>query len=101
MYIFCPDDHLLEINQRYLDHTDYTDIITFPYNYEPIEAEIYISLGRVHENAANFGVTPKEELLRVIVHGLLHMCGYDDQKDTDKAQMRKLEDKFIKKAIDA
>ena len=95
LYIFCSDDELLTINRQYLNHDDLTDIITFPYKYDPIEAEIYISIDRVKENAVSFHVPFEEELSRVLVHGILHMCGYDDHSELDKVKMRELENKFI------
>ena len=95
LYIFCTDEELLNINRQYLNHDDFTDIITFPYKYDPIEAEIYISVDRVKENAESFHVPFEEELSRVLVHGILHMCGYNDQSELDKVKMRELEDKFI------
>jgi rRNA maturation RNase YbeY len=92
-YIFCSDDYVLQINQEYLNHDYYTDIITFPYQQDKmIESDIFISLDRVYENADTMQVTKKQELLRVIVHGVLHLCGLKDKTDDDVYQMRKAED---------
>ena len=95
-YIFCSDDDLLYMNQRYLDHDTFTDIITFDYSEDDlISAEIYISIDRVKENAKDFKVKFKNELRRVIVHGVLHCCGYSDSSKELKAEMRALENKKI------
>ena len=77
-YVFVNDASLLEINQKYLQHDTLTDIITFPYQSDPVEAEIYISAERVRANAETYGVPIREEFLRVISHGVLHLCGWDD-----------------------
>ena len=96
-YVFCSDERLLQINRQFLQHDFYTDIITFPLSQpqEPITAEIYISVDRVRENARKFGVSMKNELLRVILHGSLHLCGYGDKTAPEQAKMRKLEDKYL------
>ncbi len=95
-YIFCSDKYLKTLNKEYLDHDNYTDIITFPYGYEPIEADIFISLERVAENAKYFEHDDfPQELHRVMVHGLMHMCGYQDKKASDKRHMRSLENKYL------
>ncbi len=92
-YIFCSDEYLHEINLEYLQHDTYTDIITFPYQNPPIvEGDIFISIDRVRENAQQFGVTFEQELLRVIIHGVLHLCGQGDKSAEEQQQMRKLED---------
>jgi rRNA maturation RNase YbeY len=91
-YIFCSDEDLLFMNQRYLDHDTFTDIITFDYSEdESISAEIYISIDRVKENSKNFKVKFENELKRVLVHGILHCCGYGDSTEESKAKMRALE----------
>ena len=88
-YAFCDDAFLLDLNQEYLKHDTLTDIITFPYNTNPIEAEIYISFDRVKENAIAYSQgNTLQELQRVLVHGLLHMCGYDDHDHQRKQEMR-------------
>ena len=96
-YIFCSDDHLLQMNQQFLDHNTFTDIITFDLSEskDDIEGEIYISVDRVRENAGKFGVPYDNELHRVIFHGMLHLCGFKDKKDTDKKVMRTKEDECI------
>lgn len=93
-YIFCSDDHLLHINRDYLNHDFYTDIITFHYHEgsQDIESDIYISIDRVKENAKKSEKDFEEELMRVIVHGLLHLVGYDDTTPDLKKEMRKKED---------
>lgn len=96
-YVFCSDDFLLEINQSYLNHDTYTDIITFDYNEDGLlSGEIYISTDRVVENALRFRESETNELHRVMVHGLLHLCGYPDKTDEEKDVMRKLENEKIK-----
>jgi probable rRNA maturation factor len=96
-YVFCSDRYLLQINQDYLHHNEYTDIITF--DLSPTQAailgEIYISVERVRENARLFSTTIKEELHRVIFHGALHLCGYKDKTPKDQAIMRQMEDKYL------
>ncbi|MBP9193679.1 MAG: rRNA maturation RNase YbeY [Saprospiraceae bacterium] len=96
-YIFCSDEYLLNINQEYLQHDDYTDIITFPYQQgATVESDIFISLERVKENAAQFSEgNEKQELLRVIAHGLLHLIGFGDKKEEDVHKMRDAENKAI------
>ena len=88
-FIFCNDQYLLSINNKFLGHDTYTDIITFPLNEvgEAISGEIYISVDRVRENAANGGCTIKKELHRVLFHGVLHLCGYKDKTKKDKKTM--------------
>lgn len=96
-YIFCSDQRLLEINQQFLQHDFYTDIITFPLSDpgQPISGEIYISVDRVRDNAAVFGSSIKRELHRVIFHGALHLCGYKDKKPREEKLMREMEDKYL------
>lgn len=98
-YIFCTDDYLLEINKRHLNHSTYTDIITFDNSGESksIDSEIYISIDRVRENAEHYKTTFKNELLRVMFHGILHLMGYKDKTKADEAQMRKMEDLWLAK----
>ena len=97
-FIFCSDRALLEINQKYLNHDFYTDIITFNLSEtEVIQAEIYISIDRVRENSLKLGVSIKSELLRVIFHGVLHLCGYDHE--TDNGEMNRLEQKLRKRLL--
>ena len=94
-YYFCDDKSIKEINQSYLRHDYETDIITFPYEYKPVEAEIYISVETVESNASRFGVSFNHELLRVIIHGLLHMLGFDDQTQAKQDEMTIAENKFL------
>lgn len=96
--IFCDDDHLLGINRDFLQHDYYTDIITFdlsPSSKAPLEAELYISVDRVKENAASLGQPFYRELHRVIFHGLLHLLGYKDKQKKDQALMRQMEEKLL------
>ena len=97
-YIFCDDEYLLQLNQLHLKHNNYTDIITFPLSKkgEPLIAEIYISIGRVKENAENFQIPFLLELYRVVFHGALHLCGYKDKLKVDVELMRKKEDQYLK-----
>ncbi len=96
-YIFCSDAHLLRINQAYLRHDDYTDIITFDLSEEPgrITGEIYISTDRVRENARQLRQSLRSEMHRVIFHGALHLCGYTDKKPADQQVMRLKEDHYL------
>lgn len=96
-YIFCDDDYLYNINLTYLNHDTLTDIITFDYTEDNIlNSDIYISVDRVAENAEIFNVSFQEELLRVMVHGILHLCGYKDKTDEDSNKMRLKEEEKIK-----
>lgn len=91
-YIFCNDEYLLGINQQYLQHDTYTDIITFDYvEGKVLSGDIYISTERVRENARIYHVDFENELKRVLSHGVLHLCGYKDKTETDAAQMREKE----------
>lgn len=96
-YVLCSDEYLLEMNRQYLDHDYYTDILTFDNSESDseIEGDVFISLERVRENAANESVSPDEELRRVLAHGILHLCGYDDHTDQEKANMRQKEDYYL------
>ena len=96
-YIFCDDEYLLDINQRFLDHDTYTDIISFDDSMgNLLNGDIYISTERVRENAAEFNEDFETELKRVIVHGILHYCGYKDKSEDDAALMRRKESEKIK-----
>jgi probable rRNA maturation factor len=96
-YIFCDDDYLVEINQQYLNHDTLTDIISFDYSLgNEIHGDIYISIERVRENAEEFKVSFEEELKRVMIHGVLHYCGYKDKSESDETLMRSKEDEKIK-----
>jgi probable rRNA maturation factor len=98
-YIFCTDKKLLEINRNFLQHDDLTDIITFDLSEKgaATTGEIYISADRVRENARDLGIPFKQELLRVIFHGALHLCGYRDKSKADISEMRMTENKYLKK----
>ena len=95
--IFCTDKYLLDINKRFLQHDYFTDIITFNLSEDTniIEAEIYISVDRIRENAADNRVSITKELRRVIFHGVLHLCGYNDKASADKKEMTRLEDESL------
>ena len=96
-FIFCDDEYLLEINQKYLDHDTYTDIISFDNSVGNIlGGDIFISTERVMENAGNFNVSFDEELKRVMVHGVLHFCGYKDKNSEEKEVMRSKEEEKMK-----
>lgn len=96
-YVFCNDEYLKVINQKFLQHDYYTDIITFPLSneHEPITAEIYISIDRVTENAKNYEVPIFAELARVVFHGALHLCGFEDSNDSSKANMTFRENHYL------
>lgn len=96
-YIFCSDDYLLKINQDFLQHDYYTDIITFPLSEtdKKVESEIYISIDRVNDNAKKMKATERHELLRVIFHGALHLAGYMDKSKAQKELMRSKEEEWI------
>lgn len=95
-YIFCDDDYLLKVNQDYLQHDYYTDIITFDYvKGKVINGDIFISLPRILDNAKNLSTKYEDELKRVLIHGLLHLCGYKDKTDEEKLIMRNKEDFYI------
>jgi len=96
-YIFCNDEYLREINIRYLKHRTYTDIVTFNYGQptEPLEGDIFISIDRVKENALKFNADFDNELHRVIIHGVLHLIGFNDKSKTEKLAMREKEDTYL------
>lgn len=95
-YIFCKDEYLLEINKTYLNHDEYTDIITFPYKQgHEIESDIFISVDRVKDNAIEYDTTFESELLRVIAHGLLHMVGFGDKTEEDQDKMTEMENQSL------
>lgn len=95
-YIFCDDEYLHKINIEYLNHDDLTDIISFDYSEgNLLQGDIFISVERVRDNAQYFGVTFEEELKRVIIHGVLHYCGYKDKSDADEQVMRAKEDEKV------
>ncbi|MFZ2900483.1 MAG: rRNA maturation RNase YbeY [Saprospiraceae bacterium] len=95
-YIFCSDEYLYRLNVDFLQHDTYTDIITFPYSAPPVvEGDIYISIDRVKENAGSFGTDFGTELHRVMVHGVLHLCGYGDESDEEEMNMRQKENECL------
>jgi rRNA maturation RNase YbeY len=95
-YIFCDDEYLHKINVEYLDHDTLTDVISFDYTMgNEISGDCFISVERVKDNAADFNVSFDEELRRVIVHGLLHYCGYKDKTEADEVIMRSKEDEKL------
>jgi probable rRNA maturation factor len=97
-YIFCSDSYLLSINKQFLNHDFYTDIITFDLSEgEEISAEVYISLDRVKENASFLKLAFKQELHRVMFHGVLHLCGYKDKSAKDLKLIRQKEDYYLRK----
>ena len=96
-YIFCDDDYLHKINVEYLNHDDLTDIISFDYSVgNELHGDIFISVERVKDNALDFEVSFEEELKRVIVHGVLHYCGYKDKTEDDAVLMREKEEEKMK-----
>jgi len=95
-YIFCSDNYLLKLNQKYLKHNSFTDIITFDYSEQKvISGEIYISIDRVRDNAIKFKEDFNRELLRVMAHGVLHLLGYKDKGKNEKEEMSTKEDEKI------
>lgn len=94
--IFCSDEHLIEMNKQYLDHDYYTDIITFDYSESGIvSGDLFISLDRVKENAKDLSQSFSKEVLRVMIHGVLHLCGLVDKGDAAEKEMRAAEDKAL------
>ncbi len=96
-FVFCDDHTLLELNQKYLNHDTLTDIITFNYNdeYNNLAGDIFISHDRIKENATTYNVSPEEELYRVMVHGILHLIGYNDQTEEQRIVMRDKENYYL------
>ena len=95
-YIFCDDDYLHKLNVEFLDHDTLTDIISFDYSVgKELHGDIYISIERVTDNADNFKVNFSEELHRVMIHGILHYCGYKDKTDDDIQVMRQKENHYL------
>ncbi len=96
-YVFCDDSYLLKINEQYLDHHDFTDIITFSLSESPkiVRGEIFISIDRVKENAEINQAPFESELARVLVHGVLHLVGYNDHTEAEKQMMRSKENYYI------
>ena len=95
-YIFCDDDHLLQVNKDFLNHDYYTDVITFDYvKGKTISADIFVSLPRILDNSSTLSNTFNSELLRVLAHGVLHLCGYKDKTDEEITEMRQKEDYYL------
>lgn len=95
-FIFCSDTHLHRMNLEYLQHDDLTDVITFPYADPPvIQGDIFISIDRVRENAGIFNVPFDQELHRVMIHGVLHLCGYLDKKPAERSTMKLKEEEAL------
>ena len=97
-YIYCSDNYLLNINQEYLDHDYFTDIITFDnrdFHHQPIDADIFISIDRVQDNSEQYNIPFHSELHRVMVHGVLHLLGQGDKTQEEKKQMREKEDAYL------
>ena len=96
-YIFVDDETMLDINRRFIGHDYYTDHIGFDYSQgNALSGDIYISLDTVRTNAEQFGATQDEELHRIIIHGLLHLCGLRDKTPEERAEMQKAEDKALR-----
>lgn len=99
-FIFCSDDYLLDLNRNFLSHDYYTDVITFDNSEQfSFSGDIFISLDRVRENALVFNQTFIDELHRVMIHGILHLVGYDDISDLEQSIMRDKEDYYLAKRI--
>ena len=95
-YIFCDDAKILEVNRQYLGHDYYTDIITFDYcEDDKLSGDIFISMDTVKSNSVTYGTDYYDELTRVIIHGILHLCGYKDKSDDESKAMRALEDAAV------
>lgn len=96
-FIFVSDETILLMNKRFLNHDYYTDVLTFDMeNVRFLNAEIYISVDTVKRNAVKYNVTIREEILRVMIHGVLHLCGYNDSTKYEKQGMKKMEDRLLK-----
>jgi len=93
--VLCNDQYVLNLNKKYLSHDYYTDILTFPHSDESIDGELYISIDRVGENARTECVQKIDELDRVIIHGILHLAGFDDKTIEMQEKMRALEDFYL------
>lgn len=96
-YVFCNDEYLHKLNLEFLKHDTLTDIISFDYSVgKKIQGDIFISIERVKDNANDFNVSFEDELNRVIIHGVLHYCGYKDKTETDATLMRNMENHYLK-----
>ena len=95
-FVFCDDNYLLKINKEFLDHDTYTDIITFDYSVgNEVISEIYVSTDRVEENAKKYKQTFENEIHRVMIHGVLHLCGYNDKLAEERQIMRDKENHYL------
>jgi probable rRNA maturation factor len=95
-FIFCCDNYLLKLNQEFLAHKTFTDILTFDYSQgKNISGDIYISLDRIKENSSKFNTQFQDEILRVMIHGILHLAGYNDKSPREVATMRKKEEAYL------
>jgi probable rRNA maturation factor len=95
-FTFCDDSFLLALNKKFLHHNTLTDIITFQYPTKKLSSEIFISIPRVKENAKKFKTPFETELYRVLIHGILHLCGYKDKTSINKKEMRKREEYYLR-----
>lgn len=94
--IFCTDEHLLSINQEHLKHDYLTDIITFDYTVDSrISGDLYVSIERIKENASAFNISLYQEVYRIVIHGIMHLCGYKDKTKKDAILMRQQEEKCL------
>lgn len=99
-FVFCSDEYLLDINKRFLNHDYYTDIVTFDYCEESlISGDLFVSVDRVKDNAVTFNCSVADELLRVSVHGILHLLGYNDKNPSDTAVMREKESFYLSRYV--
>ena len=94
--IFTDDETLLKMNRKHLNHDYFTDVITFPFCEQPVSGDVYISIERLRENSRIYGVKLKDEVARVMVHGVLHLLGYNDKTEQEKTTMRIKEDMYLK-----
>ena len=96
-FVFETDENVYQANVKYLNHDWYTDVISFDYKEgKIINGDILISVDRVEDNAAKYGVSKEREIQRVMIHGVLHLCGYDDDTEKERDKMRKLEDLYLR-----
>lgn len=95
-FIFCTDAYLHKLNEQYLSHDTYTDVITFDYTEKNVlSGDIFISVERIKENAKIFNVKQADELIRVMIHGILHLAGYGDKTPAEAKKMREMEDRMM------
>lgn len=95
-YIFCSDNYLLQMNQKYLQHDDYTDVITFDYTEgDRVSGDIFISFERILDNSNILATKLEDELHRVMIHGIMHLCGYKDKQTMERAQMTEKENQYL------